>query len=358
MKTELTSLEISYILKELSILIGGKVNKIYGDEDITIQFYVKNYGKKLLRILNGKALFLTDYKIDSKTGNFCMFLRKHLHNTYLKAIKQLYPERILLLGFEHHKNLIVELFKPGNIILCEKDKILLPLHIRRFRDREIKPKVIYKYPQKKLNFFELEFSIFKSSLNESNKPLVIFLATDLGLGGVYAEELCLISKIDKNIKASELKDGDIKKLLTNIKKFLNQEIKASIVYKNNEIVNVIPFDLKLYRDYRKKYFDTYSKALDENFLLQREPTEKDKQIKKLNVIIKKQHEKIRELEKLEVGLRNKAQYIYENYQLLNTILEEVKKAIKRYGWNIPKELLDKLNIKDINYKERKFIVEL
>ena len=54
-------------------------------------------------------------------------------------------------------------------------------------------------------------------LNKTNKEsLVKALATDLGLGGKYAEQLCEISGIDKNHLPQDVKNID--KLFSSIKK--------------------------------------------------------------------------------------------------------------------------------------------
>ena len=50
-------------------------------------------------------------------------------------------------------------------------------------------------------------------------------------------------------------------------------------------------------------------------------------------MIEKQQQTIKELECGEIEERKKADLIYQNYELINKILEELRKAIEKYDWN-------------------------
>ena len=103
MKTQLASLDIYFALKELKNLEGSKADRIYnnGKEEIYIQLYKSNIGKKILRVIVGKAIFLTGTKsVDEKPSGFCMGLRKHLEGKFLDSVEQLGPERILKFVFK------------------------------------------------------------------------------------------------------------------------------------------------------------------------------------------------------------------------------------------------------------------
>ena len=58
-------------------------------------------------------------------------------------------------------------------------------------------------------------------------------------------------------------------------------------------------------------------------------------------------------------MRQKGELIYQNYQLIKEILDELNKASKKYSW---KEIKEKLKghkvIKEVNEKERKVIIEV
>ena len=64
MANQLSSLDIHFLIKELKTLEGSRVDRIYNSEkeEIYIQFHKSNVGKKVLRFIVGKAMFLTEKK--------------------------------------------------------------------------------------------------------------------------------------------------------------------------------------------------------------------------------------------------------------------------------------------------------
>ena len=372
MKSNLASLELNYSIKELQFLIDSKIDNIYQPDkkELILQFYVPNKGKKILRILAGKELYLTETKQEyGEPINFCLFLRKHLNNARLRKINQLMPERILEFIFEKKegkKKLIIEMFAKGNIILTDdKWDILSAAEYHKFRDRTIRAHIKYEHPKLKYNLFNLELNDLINLLKESKKDSIVkCLAVELGFGGAYSEEICLLSNIDKKEKPFDLKEDEIKKLLASIKKLTNKKIKPTAYYADGDIKNIVPFELKIYENLDKKEFKTYNEAL--NFYFSREKAKESKEqekykkeLNKIKEIIEKQEARLNELGKSEKECRKKAEIIYNNYQLINEILAEIKKATKKYSW---KDITEKLKghkiIKEINAKERKIILEI
>jgi predicted ribosome quality control (RQC) complex YloA/Tae2 family protein len=369
MKKDLSSLEIHYMLKELKLLIDQKIDKIYHPHknELILQFHVTGKGKHILRIIAGKYLFLTDIKEESKEpSGFCMFLRKHISNARLREINQLGSERIVEFIFEKKQGkeiLIIEFFSNGNIILTDdKYTILSATEYHKWKDREIKAKLNYQYPKKPANIFNLKLKDIKDTIKNSNKEgIVKTLAIELGFGGLYSEELCLLTKIDKNKKPNEITDKDIKNLLDTVSNLLKNKINAQLIYKEDDLIDAIPFNLELYNKNNKKESKTFSQALDfyVNSKKEVKKTPKQKQIEKLQRIIEKQKEKIIELEQKEKKQREKAELIYNNYKLIDEILKEIKKASEKYSWKEIKEKLKGHNIiKDVNMKDKKITIKL
>ena len=369
MKTNLTSLEIHYLVNELQFLIDSKVDNIYNPakEELILQLHVPNKGKQLLRIISGKLLYLTSIKKDAgEPTQFCMFLRKHLDNARLRAIKQLESERIVEFIFEkdEERKLIVELFGKGNIILCDKEDIILSaLVYHRWKDREIRAKLKYSYPKMEYNFFNIKLNDLKDVFSRSEKTIVKCLATELGLGGSYAEEVCLVSNIDKNIIPSKLRGKDIENIFEAINKVIKNKIKPLIIYENKEVKDVVPFELEIYKTLERKELETYNEALDYYFLNEfkeeKPKTRQEKEVERLKRIIIAQEETIKSLENKEVEERKKADFIYQNYEMINNVIAELKKATEKYSW---KEIEEKLKghklIKSINPKDKTIEIEL
>src|SRR3989338_2918858 len=122
MPKQLSSLDMHFILKDLKELEGSRADRIYslGKEEIYIQLHKSNIGKKIIRVLVGKAIFAAEAKsIDEAPSVFCTFLRKHLEGKFFDSVEQLEPERILKLAFkskEESRMLYIEFFGKGNLI--------------------------------------------------------------------------------------------------------------------------------------------------------------------------------------------------------------------------------------------------
>lgn len=369
MKKELSSLEIKYIADELQSLINSRVDTVYHPEktEILIQFYVRSIGKRVLRILP-KFIYLTEEKrsVDSPSG-FCMLLRKCLNNSRLTELTQINAERVIKLTFETKEksfNLYIEMFGKGNIILTKKDNAILGLLDRHiWKDRDLRVKEIYKLPPEKLNYFKLNNEELKKAL-DSQKTLVKKLATDIGVGGIFAEEICLITGIDKTKKSVD--ETEENKLLKAIKSLTNTKRSPNVVYKDNKIIDIVPFKLKLYKDNKIKEFKEYNAALNQclsdvlNASLENEKTKTHtKNIEKIEAVILAQNKKIKEIKSSITETEKKAELIYTNYKQVSEILDTINKAKQKYSW---KEIKDKLKghivIKEINSKDKKVILEL
>jgi len=369
MKTSLASLEVHYLVKEFQFLVGGRIDNIYNPkkEEFILQFFVSGKGKHIVKMTSGKLIYLASAKspADAPSG-FCMFLRKHLGNSRLKSVKQLESERIVEFVFEKDKKkkLIVELFGKGNILLCdENDVILSALVYHKWKDREIRAKGKYTYPKREYNIFDLKLNELKELLQKSDKELVKCLASELGLGGPYSEEACLLSKVDKGISPSSLDDKEINKLFKSITQLVDSKIKPLTVYLNDEVKDIVPFELKFYGDLEKKPFKTYNEAFDTYFLEdvkeEKPKTKQEKEIEKLERRMEQQKKTINELGDKEIKERGKADLVYKNYELVNEIIAELKKATKKYDW---KEIKNRLEghkvIKSVNSKDKTVEIEL
>ncbi|MBW2981139.1 NFACT family protein [Candidatus Woesearchaeota archaeon] len=368
MKTQLTSVEIHYLVKELDILIDGKIDKIYqpSKEMLLLQFHLPGKGKKILKIPVGKVPYLSEEKEEfGEPPGFCMQLRKHLGNARLRKIEQKESERIIELDFEKKegiKKLFVELFSKGNVILTDdKNIIIMALQRQEFKDRSIKPKEEYKYPKKQVNFFDLKIEALSELIKNSKKDAIVTcLAVEVGLGGVYGEEVCLLSNIDKNKKPSSINQQQIKSITENIKSITKQKLSPQIVKENEKVKDIVPFKLKLYEKLEQEKATSFNEALK---YLEAEPKKAEsayeKQIEKIKRIIERQETQIKGFEESELKQRKNAELIYQNYNLINEVLTEINKATKKHSWDEIKERLKGHKIiKEIDAKEKKIVLEL
>ncbi|MBW2974300.1 NFACT family protein [Candidatus Woesearchaeota archaeon] len=369
MKTNITSLELHQLVEEFQFLINSRVDNIYNPkkEELILQLYASGKGKQILRIISGKLIYLASSKPPGEEpSGFCMFLRKHLGNSRLKSVRQLGSERILEFVFEkaEKRRLIVEFFGKGNILLCDENNIILSaLVYHKWKDREIRARLKYTYPEMQHNLFGLKQETLKELLKKTDKSLVKCLAADLGLGGVYSEEACLLAKVDKNAKPAELDEKEIKGIFKHINDLIKSSIKPSIVYKDNEVKDIIPFGLKTYDNLEKKGFSSYNEAFDyyfsNEFREEKPKTKHEKDLEKLKRRLEQQEQTIKDLTGKELKERKKADLIYQNYELVNNIILELRKAADKHGWKeIEKRLKGHKLVKSVNPKEKKVEIEV
>jgi len=364
MKTELSSLDLHYLLKEFNVLIGGKINKIYQNEnEFLFEFHVPNVGKKFIKLLLPKLIFLTQEKKDyEESKGFCIVLRKQLNNFRLREIKQVDFERILEFEFEKEQKikLIIELFAQGNIILCDENyKIINAYLFHKWKDREIKKGRVYSHPKREHNFLDLKKEELKEIIESSDKENIVkTLAIELGLGGLYSEELCLLAKIDKTKK--KLTDSEILNLYRVVTELKEKKINA-VLYANNEIA---PFLLKQFKNSEYKKYDFFNEDISSNIasegMKERKISEKfQKELEKISRIIDEQEKTIKGFGNSIEENERKGQLIYEKYQLVDSILKEMNEIRKKHSWKEIKEKLENHKlVKEINEKEGKIVIEL
>ncbi|MFC1697271.1 NFACT family protein, partial [Nanoarchaeota archaeon] len=249
MKSEISSLELKYVVEEMQDIIDGKIDKVYqiGKKEFYIQLYVPNKGKKIIKITSNMMYLSSAKQSSERPPGFCEFLRRHLANGRIREIKQEGFQRIVTFTITTRENtlyLIVELLDPGNVLLCEKDekgelKIRNVAENQIWKDRTLRARSVYKLPEQKYNFLDIKKKDLKEIVNNSDKEnLVKTLAIDLSLGGVFSEELCLLSGIDKTRK--KLKDDEIEKLFNSIKKLKGKKGKANVVRDKEDVIDIVP----------------------------------------------------------------------------------------------------------------------
>lgn len=376
MKSDLSSLELHYLLKEIQPLVSGKLEQVYqiGKEELILQFHVPSQGKHILRIILGRMMYLASAKGDvpDKPHGFCLYLRRKLKNARLRELNQLGFERIVEFIFETKEakfRLVIELFSKGNIILCdENNTILSVMQQQEWKDRSLKPKQLYIYPEKEFNFLTISEDDIKGLLHSSDKESVVkSLAIQLGLGGTYAEELCILAKIDKNLKPAQLSDKEISSLHSAIAALRDKEISPAIYSSvEGQLKDIVPFELNFYKNLKSTKAESFNAALDTILTTKIEKKDLDSaekhaksKLDKIDEMIRQQTFRIEGLEKSEADNQRKGELIYENYPLIEKAIEAIKEHRKTMSW---KELKEKFKghkiIKDVDTKTGEVTLEL
>jgi len=372
MSYELSSLDLHFLIKELQVLEGARVDKIYSPskKELLLQLFLTGQGRKILRINAPSYIYLSDFKEEQpeRPSGFCALLRKYLDNARLKGISQLGFERIIELAFESKEGsyrLVAELFSKGNLVLCKDDfTIIMPAESQDWKGRSVRQKLKYVSPKKELNFLELTEKDLRGAIQSSEKSIVKLLAVDIGLGGKYAEELCAVSGAPKDKLKPD--DAEIKKLIAAKNRLLSEKPSPRVYLEAGKIKAATPFGLDTLNGLETKEFKSYNEAMDYVFTSDIALSSDSKKLSKhqakidrLSKIISTQEEYIAELEKEILEETKKGEAIYTNYQMIGEILKELDKARAKYSLREMKEKVKGNKVvKEIKEKEKSVVLEL
>jgi predicted ribosome quality control (RQC) complex YloA/Tae2 family protein len=359
-KKNLSSLELAALVNELQFLVRGKISQIYQQEkkELLFQLHAPGEGKQLLKIFPGKILHLTSVKEGTplKPPSFSMQLRKYIGNATIKAIFQKDAERILIFELEKEKkySLVIELFSKGNIVLLDAEgKIISVLERQKWKDRTVKPGEKYIFPSS-YNWKELSEKGLKTILNGSEKKnLATALATEVGLGGVYAEETCFRAEVEKSKLPGEVSGEEVAQIVKVVKEFLKLIQKpAGFIYEDQ----ITPFALSSgkVKGRRESYHEAIATLKVYTIV-----SPYEKKIENLKRMIQGQEEAIEKLREKIIVNKEKGEKVYENYPKLEKLLQIVAEMKKTKEWStIGKELRKEKKIKEVNLKEKKIKIEL
>jgi predicted ribosome quality control (RQC) complex YloA/Tae2 family protein len=368
MKNEVSSLELKHLAAELdAFLTGSRIDKVYQPGARTFLFVIRKTGeeKRLLRIELPKYLYLSSYKeeMPERLTGFCGFLRKYVEGKAITAIAQVGMERILRIDTstkEESLTLYLELFGKGNFIVCEKDSTILGcLEPAVYKDRVIKPGASYEVPQRDFELEKLTLAQFTDLLEESKQENVsTALAVDLGIGGLFANELCLLAGV---VPGKDASAAEIEKLYVALQTLLKRKPSPTLVLKNGKPEEVVLFPMRSFEHFPAEPLKSISPGLDKLFALhaQSQPLpKKDKQTDKLRTIITMQEQNATKLEAQSDEEQKKGEFIYERYQDVKKILEELQLQMKHHSLQ---ELQEKLKghktVKEIKAKDGTVVLE-
>ncbi|WP_297549781.1 ribosome rescue protein RqcH [Thermococcus sp.] len=377
MKEEMSSVDIRYVVRELQWLLGSRVDKVYHDGDeIRIKLRTKE-GRADLILQAGKRFHLTSYvkEAPKQPSSFTMLLRKHLSGGFIDAIEQHQFDRIVKIRVGDY-TLIGELFRKGNIVLVDSEnRIVAALRYEEYKDRAIKPKAEYRFPPARENPLEVSFERFLELMRENEElELVRALARKLNMGGLYAEEISIRAGFEKTTPVKELSDEDLRKVYEAMMKTFNDEPRPNIVFKDGNMHDVVPIELRVYDGLEKKYFKTFSEALDEYFgrlTIEKAKIERTKKLeskkRQLLATLKKQEEMLKGFERAMNENQEIGDLIYANYSLIERLLQEFRKATEKLGWEEFRKRIEEGKkagnrvaqmVKGIDAKEKAVTIEL
>lgn len=324
----ISSVEVARLVQELKESEGARIEKIYqSGDDFFIVAKKSRMDKKIIAVVLPSAVFFSSKKPEvGLPPPFCSKLRNIAGRAIITKIEQVNTERIIKISLstkEGLREIIVELFSKGNLIICNQDnKILLPLRSQTWKDRKLKRGETYQLPPPRstpLNTGKQEWC--KSLVEQKFKNIAAYLATQAGLGGVWATKLCESKGIDP--KAESVTKDQAQKIYEGYKDLFEHNNKASL-------------SAQLQKEWEKD-------------LPQNAPV--DKKMQKIQAIINNQKEAVDRLKGNITQNNKKAELIYAHYQEMQDILAKAKQTK-----NI-KELLSLPHVKGVDPKNKTVTVE-
>lgn len=266
------------VVHELSsLLVGGRIDKIYQQEkdELLIQIYSngKNYKLLLSASSNNPRLYLTSEtkKNPLSPPMFCMLLRKHITSSIILNIEQFKMDRVVIftltgfdeLGNKINRELIIEIMgKHSNIMLVDKESHIILDSIKRVpysisRVRQILPGLQYSFIDidDKSNPLDLNLEEFKDNINKAdkNQKLIKFLyGFYMGLSPLISREICYLSDLEPNRTIMSINENSILKLYNSFHSIMakvnNNEFKPMYISNKDteEIIAFYSFPLEQY----------------------------------------------------------------------------------------------------------------
>ncbi len=364
MNKTLSSVDLVALVSEFQILSHAKLQQVYHPDktEFCLHLHVPGKGKQYLRIIAGKMInFASDKRSSLAPTGLCMSLRKHIGGAIIQKVWQKDAERIIIFDLirgDLKFHLVVELFSKGNVVLCDSNWQILALQSWQLRKSgAVKMKQEYKFPESRFNWQICSLKEFSSVVSESDKKnLATVLATDMGLGGVFSEEICGRANVDAKLVVSEVVPTDLKKLFVALGS-VKKELESPKGYVYSTQISPITLSLTKVGELLEEK-ESFSDALDlVNPLVKKSPFEA--KIQKIEKIISKQTEVIIGIEQDIIDNSRKGDILYEKYSDIVKLQEIVTSMVKSKGWDtVKKELESSKSIVSVDLKKKTVVLDL
>lgn len=361
-KRELSSIDLSVVTRELSSIQGARVEKIYLYDDDRLRLRLRDYEEGRIELFIETGEYKRVHRVDplrvpdapERPPEFAKKLRNRIADGTVASIEQFEFDRIVQFEFERDNvrtTIIAELFGDGNIVVVDSTrKVLQCLDTIRVTSRTVAPGSTYEFPSSRINPLSLSSEEFEQRFLASDADIVRTLASQLNLGGLYAEEICARAAVEKTRSIDETTESERDDIYDSLQ-LLASDIESGgtdprVYYENDVPFDVAPFLLEKYRDADSEVFDSFNEALDAYFEqlaeLDQASAEPDavEEIERQERIIAQQEAAIEEFEEQAAAKRAAGEALYANYDVVNELLQTVREALESdHNWE---EIEDRL----------------
>ena len=342
MKREMTAFDVLAMTRDMQALVGGYVDKVFHWDGRSVLFRINApAGRRELLLKDGKWLYMPRDRPETpdSPASFAVHLRKMLNNARVTAVAQREFDRIVVMDLstkEGGHQVIFELFGEGNLLVLQGGKIANCLEQKTWRHRDIRIGLEYQFPPSRPHPQLLDQAAWMEALAASTADAIRTLATAGNLGGQYAEEACLIAKVDKGKKAKSLSEEEISRLVEGIGQlFLRLDSARPTVYYGKEHAeDVAPIPLLQDATLEAEEFPSFSDALDE-YLFAKAPDAEELRDEELERLIRQRDQQSESVDRLRaesVEMGERANLIYVRYAEVVKLLSVLQTKAEELNW--------------------------
>ena len=319
-KSSMANLDYTLIVEELQPLVGRFFEKFY---ELDKGLFRLKFGRDSLILELPTRLHKTKYiEAAPEASSFAMKVRKELKGRKLKSLTQHGKDRVIIFDFEGTV-LIAEMFGKGNLLLLRDGKILSMYLREKRKERELRVGAQYNFPPTQTK------ELGEILASKSPKPIGFELrALDIGMS--YVRALLVDAELADSKPLDQLTKSETEAIETSYKKLMKSPLKFSKLTNGEE-------------------GSSLSESLDEYYgapvAAQVGEIQKNKEIEKLERLLKHQEEKLTELSKKEEDAKKNGDLIYEHYEAVEKILDlyksgglaKIEKLAKEKNWKLDKK---------------------
>lgn len=236
MKLRQSSLDL-YAFTEIyrTELEGSFIKKVYqvAKNEFLLQIHRSDIRKRELFISLTRGIAFYEAKKPEQATQLSLALRKLLSERKIMAVTQINFDRIVKFTLSTGQEMIIEMFREGNLIITDGSVISFAMNQREWKNRKILIGEVYK-PPGETDPLSMDNEAFGNAVRKSKASLVQTLATRMNLGGEISEEVLHRSGIDKESPASELQQADI--LVGSFRQILDESVKSRAYFYSDDLI--------------------------------------------------------------------------------------------------------------------------
>lgn len=329
---KISSLDIhAFININMEKLRGSFIKKIYqiSPKVFLFNLYGQGEGKFPLYVDLARVMAFYDPERPETPSQISLILRKTLSERRIVNVVQLNFDRVVKLTMHTGQEIILELFREGNLIVTNSGIIEFVLSPREWKNRKLKVGEVYLPPSQNDPSNMSQEEVW-NVINQSKASLVQTLATRMNLGGEYSEELIFRLGMDKNAVPPFPRE-QTDQILEGIRSLMSESsMNNSYIYTEKRLFS--PIKMKSIQQEEPMIFEDFNKGIT-HYISNFKPPEKEKS--PLERRIESQQKSIEEFRKIMEEENNKGTVIISNMPLMNNLLGKIRRYEKEKSLKFP-----------------------